>query len=312
MSWEFDVNEANDDRAERQQTDIDLPDSGLGDDLREFLAKPVPDKPTRSRNLLPTFRAVPGISGGDSSSGFPGARVFALSRSASAPSPYRFDPGEAGRNRESARQRLDHASEVAPGSNDFARRGAAVLAAGSGAASDRPTKPADKGAAGGNVRRRGRPPGSGKKGQVKTYLPKAIAKLLPEDAINAPHASPKIIPTESERANATRLFRQIGETFNENRKKSKTAAYAAYRHDLMANLDTLIMGGAIDLKEVTTVITNLEQYTKETEAESTETPATILGRWLRMGPEEVAGLSVPVEESVEDEEIDEELAEEVN
>jgi hypothetical protein len=31
-----------------------------------------------------------------------------------------------------------------------------------------------------------------------------------------------------------------------------------------------------------------------------------------MGPEEVAGLSVPVEESVEDEEIDEELAEEVN
>ena len=47
-------------------------------------------------------------------------------------------------------------------------------------------------------------------------------------------------------------------------------------------MDTLIMGGAIDLKEVTTVITGLEQYTKDTEAESTETPATILGRWLRM------------------------------
>jgi hypothetical protein len=125
---------------------------------------------------------------------------------------------------------------------------------------------------------------------------------MPEDALNAPHVSPKIIPTESERANATRLFRQIGETFNENRKKSKTAAYAAYRHDLMANLDTLIMGGAIDLKEVTTVITNLEQYTKETEAESTETPATILGRWLRMDAAEVAGLEVAVEETVEDEE----------
>jgi hypothetical protein len=60
----------------------------------------------------------------------------------------------------------------------------------------------------------------------------------------------------------------------------------------MANLDTLIMGGAIDLKEATTIITNLEQYTKETEAESTETPATILGRWLRMDATEVAGLEV--------------------
>jgi hypothetical protein len=95
---------------------------------------------------------------------------------------------------------------------------------------------------------------------------------------------------------------------------SKTKAYAAFRHDLMANLDTLIMGGAIDLKEATTIITNLEQYTKETEAESTETPATILGRWLRMDVAEVAGLEVAektidandqleVEESVESEEI---------
>jgi hypothetical protein len=75
----------------------------------------------------------------------------------------------------------------------------------------------------------------------------------------------------------------------------------------MANLDTLIMGGAIDLKEATTIITNLEQYTKETEAESTETPATILGRWLRMDAAEVVGLSeVVVEEEEESgEEIDE-------
>ena len=71
----------------------------------------------------------------------------------------------------------------------------------------------------------------------------------------------------------------------------------------MANLDTLIMGGALDLKEATSIITNLEQYTKETEAESTETPATVLGRWLRMDAAEVAGLSVGVvEEAVEDEE----------
>ena len=117
----------------------------------------------------------------------------------------------------------------------------------------------------------------------------------------APASSSKLIPTETERSNATRLFREIGKTFNENRKKSKTAAYAAFRHDLMDNLDTLIMGGALDLKEATTIITNLEQYTRETEQESTETPATILGRWLRMDAAEVAGLSVEVvEEHVEE------------
>lgn len=121
-------------------------------------------------------------------------------------------------------------------------------------------------------------------------------------AASPPTSSRVLVPTEAERQDARCLFREIGERFNVNRKRSKTAAYAAYRHDLMANLDTLIMGGAIDLKEVTTVITNLEQYTKETEAESTETPATILGRWLRMDAAEVAELEVPVEETVEDEE----------
>jgi hypothetical protein len=140
-----------------------------------------------------------------------------------------------------------------------------------------------------------------KKPRRAAALPAAIQKLVPKS--DEPKAQPKLIPTENERASATRLFREIGQRFNENRKKSKTAAYAGFRHDLMDNLDTLVMGGAIDLKEATTIITNLEQYTKETEAESTETPATILGRWLRMDAAEIAGLSVgAVEEVVEDEE----------
>jgi hypothetical protein len=132
--------------------------------------------------------------------------------------------------------------------------------------------------------------------------------LIPKDASGGPTPPRVLVPTETERADARRLFREIGERFNDNRKKSKTAAYSGYRHDLMANLDTLVMGGALDLKDATTIITNLEQYTKETEAESTETPATVLGRWLRMSAEEVAGLEVPVEEEVEEEsgeEIDE-------
>jgi hypothetical protein len=152
--------------------------------------------------------------------------------------------------------------------------------------------------------------GSGKTGPKpvkagRSALPYAIKKLVAgtdEGAAPMP-SSPRLVPTESERANATRLFRQIGETFNENRKKSKTAAYAGYRHDLMANLDTLVMGGALDLKDATTIITNLEQFTKETEAESTETPATILGRWLRMDASEIAELEAkaPVEEEIEEE-----------
>ena len=122
--------------------------------------------------------------------------------------------------------------------------------------------------------------------------------MIPKDASGGPTPPRVLVPTETERADARRLFREIGERFNDNRKKSKTAAYSGYRHDLMANLDTLVMGGALDLKDATTIITNLEQYTKETEAESTETPATILGRWLRMDASEIAGLEVPVEEEV--------------
>jgi hypothetical protein len=190
---------------------------------------------------------------------------------------------------------------------------------------DKPVQPADASAAGGRVRGRGAAePGpaaegdrttassAGRRGRPKKdqtqaipKLPKAIAKLIPRNGgdVASVASLSKLVPTETERSSATRLFREIGETFNKNRKKSKTAAYAAFRHDLMANLDTLIMGGAIDLKEATTIITNLEQYTKETEAESTETPATILGRWLRMDAVEVVGLSVEtVEEVVEDEE----------
>lgn len=136
-------------------------------------------------------------------------------------------------------------------------------------------------------------------------LPADIKKLVPKSD-DAPSTS-KIVPTETERADARKLFREIGQRFNENRKKSKTAAYAGFRHDLMDNLDTLVMGGAIDLKEATTIITNLEQYTRETEQESTETPATILGRWLRMDAAEVAALVV--EEVVEDEEKESELTE---
>ena len=288
------------DRATSQQNNPNIPDDGLGDDLRSFLAKPVSDKPTRSRNLLPTFRVAPGdqVSAGPAADpGFPGTRSFGAAFAA-----HRLDPGAAGRDSQSACQRLDHTSEVAPSPDDPAGRGVAIQPAGRATAPVGPAQPAAEGGAG--RRLRGRPAGSkarrGKKKQIEASLPlpKAIAKLIPKDASGGSTPPRVLVPTETERADARRLFREIGERFNDNRKKSKTAAYSGYRHDLMANLDTLVMGGALDLKDATTIITNLEQYTKETEAESTETPATILGRWLRMDASEIAGLEVSVEEEV--------------
>jgi len=319
-----------DDRTKSQQADPDLSHGGLSDDLRSFLAEPADGvsqptaepgpaavKPVRTRNLRATFRAVPGgpfvgalPPPAAIDPGFPGTKAFAA---------HRPDSRTAGAVVQPAAVRPDSARPAAPGSKHFKGWRATVQQAGGAATAIRPAVAAAESPTGGDVRgrrpsgrsgtavgsadrsagRRGRPPGSGKK-PITASLPKAIAKLVPKS--DAPVSASKLIPTETERADARRLFREIGQRFNDNRKKSKTAAYAGFRHDLMDNLDTLVMGGAIDLKEATSIITNLEQYTKETEAESTETPATILGRWLRMDASEAAGLSVPVEEVVEDEE----------
>ncbi len=321
----------NDDRAARESISAFLSEFGGSPSVR-----PVPDdadRPARIRNLRATFRATPGGGIGsvlaDADPGFPGTRAFA---------PHRPDRGATGPTIQSTPERNDGAPAPAAGADDAARRNATIQAAIDRATGQRTALPADARPDGGDVRgrgrgrsatnsgavggagRRGRPPGSGKKKEkpikaVKPIpLPAAIKKLVPKT--DEPKISPKLIPTEVERADARRLFREIGQRFNDNRKKSKTAAYAGFRHDLMDNLDTLVMGGAIDLKEATTIITNLEQYTRETEAESVETPATILGRWLRMDAAEAAGLEVAASEpmdandqSIDEEEVEEELEE---
>jgi hypothetical protein len=319
-----------DDRAEYQQTDPDFSHGGLGDDLRNFLAEPAdgvsqsPTKPVHTRNLRATFRAVPGTDSGSAlDPGFPGTKAFAA---------HRPDSRAAGAVVQPAAVRPDSARPAAPGSKHFKGWRATVQQAGGAATAIRPAVAAAESPTGGDVRgrrpsgrsgtavgsadrsagRRGRPPGSGKKAQQAPALPKAIAKLIPKgtvadrDTLESANSAARLIPTPAERQDARRLFREIGQRFNDNRKKSKTAAYAGFRHDLMDNLDTLVMGGAIDLKEATSIITNLEQYTKETESESVETPATVLGRWLRMDAAEVAGLEISVVEESELSEVEEE------
>lgn len=282
-----------DDRTTRESIADFLSESGSGDDVCA-----VPAQPARVRKLRDTFRPVPtsplSVAFPDGDSGFPGTKSFAPRRANSRAAGAAVQPASAG---------PDNPPAVAPRPDDHARRRAPILEARPAAPAVGPAVAAAEGGIGGRVRgrRAAGPPGrkaKNKQDVSASALPAGIANLIGKDQkapADSSSASPRLIPTESERQDARRLFREIGERFNVNRKRSKTAAYAAYRHDLMANLDTLIMGGAIDLKEVTTVITNLEQYTKETEAESTETPATILGKWLRMDAAEVAGLEVAVE-----------------
>jgi hypothetical protein len=293
-----------DDRAGLQQANSDLPFQG-GSDSSQTVAgsgrstMAGDGKPVRIRNLRPTFRAVPS----DRPSGTDPLPPRSVNRRAAGAT------GVA----EGTRTDLPPASPSRP--DHPARRRSPVQPAGSLSPSPlRSALPQTEGPGGGRVRRRssGGTTGWGgsssgtraKKGKqaaasrasvqpadstADPKLPPAIAKLVPKDQ-QTPPSTPRLVPTEAERSDARRLFREIGQRFNENRRKSKTAAYAAFRHDLMDNLDTLIMGGALDLKEATAIVTNLESYTRETEAESTETPATILGRWLRMAPGEVGEL----------------------
>ena len=278
-----------DDRAARQFINDFFSEPGSGPSIPPVPAEPAP----RTRQLRATFR--------EPTTGFPGTKAFSTRP---------LNPRASGATVQSKTIGPDGPPAHSPRADDAQGRRAAVLEAGGDSGAVRAVEPAAEGAGGGGLRGRGgvdqpKRPGRARKDKAPA-LPAAIAKLVPKS--DEPKAQSKLIPTETERADARRLFREIGQRFNENRKKSKTAAYAGFRHDLMDNLDTLVMGGAIDLKEATSIITNLEQYTKETEAESTETPATILGRWLRMDAAEIARLA-PVEEVVEDEENLEEVEE---
>lgn len=307
------------DRATQQSTNPHVSDSGLGDDLRSFLgdASPAPAKSPRVRDLRPTFRAVPG-----SNPGLPGTKAFA---------PHRSDSRASGRPGRPARARLDRAPAAVARADDSEGRNVALQPAnGSGTAAECTAEPTDARPGGRGVRGRlgrkasqavragSKTRGAGDEATIGTKTRGAKGKSAKADGVEDKSA-PKYVPTEAERQDARRLFREIGQRFNQNRKKSKTAAYTAYRHDLMENMDTLIMGGATDLKEITVMITNLEQYTRETEAESTETPATILGRWLRMDAAEIAELEKgsvvavgEVEEEVEEEAEEEESGEQID
>jgi len=97
--------------------------------------------------------------------------------------------------------------------------------------------------------------------------------------------------TAIERERAVAMFRKIGQQFNENRKKSKSSAYEQYQHDLMENASELVMGGAITLKELTAICTDLETYMRDTTGDQSKTQADLLAEWLRVPVEEIEVLA---------------------
>lgn len=84
------------------------------------------------------------------------------------------------------------------------------------------------------------------------------------------------------------VLREIGLRFSENRKKAKSGAFEQYQRDLAENMDLLVMGGAMSLKEISQTLMQLEEYRKQT-SEQGKTQATMLGEWLmgKLGDEQL-------------------------
>lgn len=83
-----------------------------------------------------------------------------------------------------------------------------------------------------------------------------------------------------DRARAQTILDHIGRRFAENRKKGKSNAYERYQADLAENMNHLVTGGVMNLKEVSQTIMQLEEFRKQT-SEHGKTPATLLAEWLR-------------------------------
>ena len=83
-----------------------------------------------------------------------------------------------------------------------------------------------------------------------------------------------------DRARAQEILDQIGKRFSANRQKGKSNAYERYQSDLAENLNYLVTGGVMNLKEISQTIMQLEEYRKQS-SEHGKTPATILAEWLQ-------------------------------
>jgi hypothetical protein len=97
--------------------------------------------------------------------------------------------------------------------------------------------------------------------------------------------------SEEDRQHAREMFHEIGATFNRNREKSKASAYEQYQRDLMAHSEELVMGEAISLKELTSIVTDLEQYMRDNTSDQGKSQAQLLAEWLTVPMKEIESSS---------------------
>jgi hypothetical protein len=153
------------------------------------------------------------------------------------------------------------------------------------------------------ARRRGRP----KKvaiGDVAVQSPKRTAKsayheqsTADDDSIRGGTADSRSRASEQAVQKAQSVFAAIGERFNQNRKKSKASAYEQYQRDLMENMDTLVLGDVISLKDITATITDLESFMRDNTSDQGKSQAQLLAEWLSLPIEQIDLSSGATEET---------------
>ena len=89
---------------------------------------------------------------------------------------------------------------------------------------------------------------------------------------------PEVIAPE-DRKNAQEILKQIGTKFAEVRGRGKSAAWEDYQRLIASNLDTLVLGGAISLKEASQLLMQVEEFRKGS-SENGKTPGMLLADWL--------------------------------
>lgn len=64
----------------------------------------------------------------------------------------------------------------------------------------------------------------------------------------------------------------------------------------MDNLDTFVLGGVIQLKEITSTITDLEVFMRSNTGETGKSQAQLLAEWLQVDPTEILSIGATISE----------------
>ena len=80
---------------------------------------------------------------------------------------------------------------------------------------------------------------------------------------------------------AQRIYQEIWDRFDENRKRGKSFAYTNLLHDYAKYGSYLVCSGLIGAKEHFQLITQTEEYVRGDDANTQEDAREVIGSWLR-------------------------------